>query len=244
MTYPGWIRRVRRPLTVIVGVVVLGLLASRVLGYFGIDLAGLDVPGLARVLRSWGAWSALASIGLMLVHSVVPFPAEVIVIANGMIFGPLLGAAITWTGAMLGAVAAYAAARYWGRLGEAGEGARDGVAWRRIADASRRPTTLLAVRLMPMISFNLINYALGMLGVGWWRFLWTTALGILPATLALSWFGRAALDAPVWVWIVAAVGLALMPAALPYLSRPRGDSPPPDSAPSDSRQSDQAKPGK
>lgn len=218
MTLRDYGRLARRPLLIIGGVVALGFLASWVLGWFGIDLTAADVPTLVRELRSWGAWSALASILLMLVHSVVPFPSELIVIANGMIFGPLLGTAITWTGAMLGAVTAYAAARYWGRSPE--PIVQDGAIWSRIAHAAGNPVTLLAVRLMPMISFNLINYALGMLGVGWWRFLWTTAVGILPATIGLSYFGQAVLDAPVWVWLAMAGGLALMPALLPLLTRP------------------------
>ena len=41
-----------------------------------------------------------------------------------------------------------------------------------------------AARLVPVISFNLINYAAGILHVSWWRFLWTTSLGILPITVA------------------------------------------------------------
>lgn len=216
MTLRDYVRLARRPLIVTGCVVAMGFLASWVLSRFGIDLTTADVPTLARELRSWGAWSVLASILLMLVHSVVPFPSELIVIANGMIFGPLLGTAITWTGAMLAAATAYAVARYWGRSRE--PIAQDGALWNRIRYAAGSPSTLLAVRLMPMISFNLINYALGMLGVGWWRFLWTTAVGILPVTIGLSYFGQAVLAAPIWVWLVMAGVLALMPALLPLLT--------------------------
>jgi len=49
-----------------------------------------------------GPFAALAPIGLMVVHSFVPFPAEMLVIANGMLFGPVRGIIITWIGAMPG----------------------------------------------------------------------------------------------------------------------------------------------
>jgi uncharacterized membrane protein YdjX (TVP38/TMEM64 family) len=48
---------------------------------------------------------------------------------------------------------------------------------------------LLAVRLLPIISFNLVNFTLGLSAVGWWRFTWTTAIGILPVTVFVVVFG-------------------------------------------------------
>jgi hypothetical protein len=48
----------------------------------------------------------------MVAHSFVPLPAEIIAIANGMVFGAVVGSIITWTGAMLGAICAFALARW------------------------------------------------------------------------------------------------------------------------------------
>jgi uncharacterized membrane protein YdjX (TVP38/TMEM64 family) len=48
---------------------------------------------------------------------------------------------------------------------------------------------LLAVRLVPVLSFNLINFALGFTTVSWWRFTWTTAVGIIPVTAAMVGIG-------------------------------------------------------
>jgi uncharacterized membrane protein YdjX (TVP38/TMEM64 family) len=59
---------------------------------------------------------------------------------------------------------------------------------------------LLVIRLMPVISFNLVNYAAGLLGVPWWRFLWTTALGILPIIVTMVVLGRELMAAPWWIW--------------------------------------------
>jgi uncharacterized membrane protein YdjX (TVP38/TMEM64 family) len=161
--------------------------------------------GIEAEIRSWGHWAVAASIGLMVVHSLVPFPAEFVTFANGMLFGPVWGIALTWTGAMLGAAFAFALARWFGRpFADAlmSERHRDVVdRW-----AKRQGVgVLLLSRLMPLISFNVINYAAGLTPVSWWTFLWTTGLGILPITTLLVvtsdqvWNG----SSNAWIYLVA-----------------------------------------
>jgi uncharacterized membrane protein YdjX (TVP38/TMEM64 family) len=159
----------------------------------------LSVEGIERIAKAWGAWAPVASIALMILHSFVPFPAELIAIANGMLFGPVWGSLVTWIGAMLGAALAFALARRYGRplLDRLlARRARTGEALHACCDAR----TMLLARLVPVISFNLINYAAGVLGVGWWR-LWTTCLGILPITVASVTLGHQ-LTGPMWeAWL-------------------------------------------
>jgi uncharacterized membrane protein YdjX (TVP38/TMEM64 family) len=191
---------------------LVALLLWGVLRASGIDLTALDERAAERLVASWGAWSAAASVMLMVAHSFVPLPAEIIPIANGMLFGPLLGIALTWLGAMLGAALSFALARWLGRpfvrlvLSEERAAA--------VARLSLRPGTLLLLRLVPLVSFNVVNYAAGLLGVPWWTFFWTTALGILPLTVALVLAGRAALRAPLWAWLLLALVLLLLWLAL------------------------------
>jgi uncharacterized membrane protein YdjX (TVP38/TMEM64 family) len=148
----------------------------------------------------------------MVVHSVLPLPGEVIAVANGMLFGPLWGTVVTWAGAMIGAALSFGVARWLGHA-----------ALRRFAAAPHlelierwrnRTGWLLAVRLLPVVSFNLINYAAGVAGVAWWTFLWTTGLGILPITIASVVLGDRLLNAPWWVWVAAGAGLVLMGVAV------------------------------
>ncbi|GCB05249.1 hypothetical protein PSUB009319_28800 [Ralstonia sp. SET104] len=150
----------------------------------------------------------------MVAHSFLPFPAEIVALANGMVYGPLWGAVITWCGAMLGAATAFGLTR---RLGYPfverllSPDARDQLArWSHLHGA----TVLLACRLMPAIAFNLINYAAALAGLSWWTFLWTTALGILPLTILLAVLGDRILAVPFLGWLaislVAAVFGGLM----------------------------------
>jgi uncharacterized membrane protein YdjX (TVP38/TMEM64 family) len=174
------LRRTAAALTFLL-IVALGVLAwwSNI-----VDLAPTP-KGIEAEIRSWGHWAVAASIGLMVAHSLVPFPAEFVTFANGMLFGPVWGVAITWTGAMLGASLAFALARWFGRpFVDALMNARHRDAVDRWARRQGIGVLLLS-RLMPLISFNVINYAAGLTPISWWTFLWTTGLGILPITTLL-----------------------------------------------------------
>ncbi len=150
----------------------------------------MSVDQIVQTIRSWGSWAVAVSILLMVAHSFVPLPAEFIAIANGIVFGIVAGSMITWIGAMLGAVLAFALARWLGRrfvdavLPAQYTGAID--AW---ADKQGMPI-LLASRFLPVVSFNLINYAAGLTLVSWWTFLWTTGLGIAPLTFLMVFAGE------------------------------------------------------
>lgn len=156
----------------------------------------------------WKPWSALASIALMVLHSFLPLPAEAIAIANGIMFGPVWGIVITWSGAMIGAILAFALARWLGR-----PAMQHFVPdrWSRIIGTWRgRPSILLLVRLIPVTSFNLINYAAGFTGIGWWTFIWTTGLGILPIGIASVLLGDRLLEVPWPVWLLVGMALVLL----------------------------------
>ncbi len=164
----------------------------------------------AEYIRDSGPWGVAGSILLMVLHSFVPFPAEIITFANGMVYGPFWGTVVTWIGAMLGAVVAFAFARKLGR-----PFVRSVVPepqWRRIDDWTVRQgwQPLFAARFLPIISFNLVNYAAGLTPIGWITFLWTTGLGILPVTVLMVFLGHSMTELR-WVhWVgVAAAGLVL-----------------------------------
>jgi uncharacterized membrane protein YdjX (TVP38/TMEM64 family) len=162
-------------------VIALGVLAWKS------NAAGITMTpaGIEAAIQSWGNWAVAASIALMVAHSLIPFPAELVSFANGMLFGPIWGVVITWTGAMLGAALAFALARWFGRpLVDAVMSERQRAAidrWTRRQGIG----VLLLSRLMPLISFNVINYGAGLTPISWWTFLWTTGLGILPITTLL-----------------------------------------------------------
>lgn len=164
------------------------------------DLTG-TLDHTVALIRSWGAWGVAGSIGLMVAHSFVPFPAELLGIANGMVFGPLVGTVVTWTGAMLGAFAAFGAVRIVGqpfvRRMLSVPQQQELAIWSR----ERGGSSLLVARLIPVIAFNLLNYAAGLTTMSWWTFAWATGIGILPLTILINVVGKRMLTTPFWIWL-------------------------------------------
>ncbi len=62
------------------------------------------------------------------------------------------------------------------------------------------PGALLVARLIPAISFNLINYASGLARVPLWTFLWTTGMGMLPVTIIVVTMGANIDKLSWWHW--------------------------------------------
>src|SRR5215217_4415002 len=91
------------------------LLVGTAYGLWWYLFPDLILGEIEAAIVSLGPWGVAASVGLMVLHSFVPFPAELLALANGMIYGPFWGTVITWTGAMLGAFAAFGLAHRFGR---------------------------------------------------------------------------------------------------------------------------------
>jgi len=180
---------------------------------------GNTIERVVAQIRSWGRWAALGSIALMVAHSFVPFPAEIITLANGMVFGPLWGSVITWIGAMLGALATFGLVRLLGRpfvhrmLSEG--------QLRRLSlwSSTQGGVALLIARLIPVIAFNLLNYAAALAEISWWTFIWATGIGILPLTILLNVFGDSILAMKAWNWVWLLLGAVA--AAASFFARRR-----------------------
>lgn len=153
----------------------------------------------------------LAIVALMVVHCFVPFPAEILALCAGAIFGTLVGTALVWTGAMIGAALSFGLARLLGRAAVVRLLSRSQAASLDAWAADQGAVTLLISRFVPIIAFNLINYAAGLTQVSWLTFLWTTAIGILPLTTLMVYLG-AAMVALQWEWIfgVSAFGIVVI----------------------------------
>lgn len=150
---------------------------------------GFSGDTIAAYIKSWGIWGQFGVIGLMVAHSFIPFPAEFVAIAAGMSFGIVWGTLLTWTGAMLGALLAFGIARKLGRPFVADILTPGQLAKIDKSAAVTGVPAMIAMRLVPVIAFNLINYGAGLTEVGLWRFTWTTAIGILPLTFLMAMLG-------------------------------------------------------
>lgn len=205
----------RRQQARILGIALWGALAVvLVLAWVHRDVRqlGLSVPSHRAVLHlrslmvRWGAWAPVASVVLMVAHTFVPFPADLLLVANGAVFGFWGGLGVSLIGSILSACLAFGIARTLGRP-LALRLVREDVA-RRMEDAMAREgwKVALLVRLVPILPFTVVNMTFGLTSMRWTTFLWTTAVGILPTNVVMVALGYGIGDARgVLPWAMAAL---------------------------------------
>ncbi len=140
---------------------------------------------LVDLLR--GGAGPLLYIGVYLLRPLVLFPATVLTVVGGIVFGPVLGTIYTLLGSNGSALVAYAVGRFFGGSTPLAE--NDGTLGRYITRLRENSfTTIMTMRFI-FVPYDLVNYLAGILRIGWRPFLLATALGSLPGTLAFVLFG-------------------------------------------------------
>jgi uncharacterized membrane protein YdjX (TVP38/TMEM64 family) len=150
----------------------------------------LTVPRIRAVVGDLGPWGPIVFI---LVYGIAPallLPGLPLDLAAGVLFGPVWGVVYTSIGSTLGATVAFLVARTlgreWvqrtlsGRLARIKEGV-EAEGWRFVA----------FTRLVPIIPFNLLNYALGLTRIGLIPYVLASFVFMLPATVAYVYAGWA-----------------------------------------------------
>lgn len=153
-------------------------------------LSSGDTGAVADLIRSYGPWAVAVSFALMVLQSLAaPIPAFLITFANAAVFGWWQGAILSWTSAMAGAAVCFWIARALGRDAVAHFATRGALASvDRFFDRYGK-NAILVCRLLPFMSFDIVSYAAGLTGMGFWGFFWATGLGQLPATIVYSYVG-------------------------------------------------------
>lgn len=161
-----------------------------------------------------GMAGPLALIGLMVLAIVAsPIPSGPIAVAAGALYGTLWGGAFVVIGALLGAFAAFGAARYLGF--DAVRRSTNPVLKYIAAPRSQKSLMLIVFgsRLTPFISFDAVSYAAGITCLSFGRFALATFLGVRPICFALAAMGAGMSDSGAdWMWIVVlGGGITLLP---------------------------------
>jgi uncharacterized membrane protein YdjX (TVP38/TMEM64 family) len=148
-----------------------------------------DTEEVRTQINSLGFGGHLLILALTLIHTVVPYPAEIINAAAGFAYGFWEAILLVTVGWMASALLCWAFGRSVARpLLDRWFGAER---FERIEGMIERGgvTLLLAVRLIPIVPFSLAGYAAGAARVPLWRFMWTTLVGYMPITALAVYFG-------------------------------------------------------
>lgn len=143
-------------------------------------------------LLGFGFWAPFVSSLLMVFQSVVaPLPAFIITFTNGLLFGWVWGALLSWSSAMLGAALCFWIARSLGRpVVEKLVGGTKALEVSDLFFARYGDRAIIISRLLPFISFDIISYGAGLTSISFRRFLIATGIGQLPATILYSYLGQ------------------------------------------------------
>lgn len=173
---------------------LLGLVILAGASWLALNRDQLDPAAMEVAIRSLGLWGPVAHVVLFAFGTVLFVPGVLFGLAGGVLFGPLWGTILNLVGATLGGTAAFLVARYvaadWVRrkAGARLERLIKGVeaeGWRFVA----------FTRLVPLIPFNLLNYALGLTRIPVFAYILASLICMVPGTLAYTWLGYAGREA-------------------------------------------------
>lgn len=208
--------------------VALGLAAAAIL--LAVNRNRIDFVSIEQWTRDLGIWAPLGHVVLFAAGTVLFAPGSIFGLVGGALFGPLWGMLLNLAGATFGATAAFLLARYvaadWVRTkaGPRIERLISGVeaeGWRFVA----------LMRLVPLVPFNLLNYALGLTRIPLLQYVLASLVAMAPGTIAFTWLGHAgrqALDGDTAAirYGLLALGLLAAIAFVPRIvGRMRGDEP-------------------
>lgn len=154
----------------------------------GTRTEALSVDGLRVGFDGLGWLGPLLFAATYALAATLLLPAAPFTIAAGFLFGPALGTITALGGATAGATGAFVLGRLLGRSAvERLAGQRVG----RIDGALSRNgfTTIILVRLVPLLPFNLVSVTAGVTGIRLRDYVMATALGIIPGTFAYAALG-------------------------------------------------------
>lgn len=208
----------RRTQRFVRAVLLAGALAG--LALLGWPAGGL--PSLAdvrAVVDAAGPAGPLVYVAVYGLATVALVPGGALTVLAGLLFGPLLGTAVALTGASVGATAAFGVAR---RLGRARIRRLLGSRLQRVDGwlADRGFAAVLTLRLIPVVPFNVLNYAAGLTGVPPRAYIAATVLGVIPGAFAYAALGGTASE-PLSAPFLGAAGLVVALTGFGALARRR-----------------------
>ena len=154
----------------------------------------LDPAALEAWVAGAGALGPLLFVMIYAVATVLFLPGAALTLVGGALFGPVAGTLYNLTGATVGAVIAFLAARHLAadwvrqRAGPRLDGIMGGVeteGWRFVA----------FTRLVPLFPFNLLNYVLGLTRIPLAQYALASALFMLPGAIVYTYLGYAGREA-------------------------------------------------
>ncbi len=186
-------------------VLIIGL--GWILRWLGIDLRQMTPDRIRTFVLSFGVWAPVVYL-VAYGQPIVPLPASVMTVTGGLAFGPVWGTAAAVLGATVRACSEFAVARLLGREAVA-KLLKGKVAQLDEKIGSQGFKTVLLIRLIPNLPFDVQNYGLGFSRVRFGPYALASFLGMAPGAFAYVYLGYSLTD-PKQIWKLGlAIGLVI-----------------------------------
>ncbi|CAL5395522.1 unnamed protein product [Camellia sinensis] len=145
--------------------------------------------------RSWALGSTCAMVVAYIPLTVLAVPASMLTLGGGYLFGLPVGFIADSIGSTVGAAAAFLLGRTIGRSFVASK-LNDYPQFQAVAIATQKSgfKIISLLRLVPIIPFNMLNYALSVAPIPLGKYILASWLGMMPVTLALVYIGTTLRD--------------------------------------------------
>lgn len=194
------------PSLAVLRLAVLGLLLTVI----GVSLIVLGTDAVGDVLEDAAdsRWGVAAFIALYVVAVVTLVPGTIGTVTAGAVLGFAVGFPVAMVGSLIGATIAFAIARALGR-----EGSQQLLGGRLMSIddwiGENDLVSIIVLRLMPIVPFNLLNYAAGLTAMRPSRYVAGSVIGMLPGT-ALTTFAASRANDPSSSAFLLATGALLL----------------------------------
>ena len=135
-----------------------------------------------------GFWGPLVYIVLYAVRPLILFPATILSLAGGFVFGPILGVIYTIIASNISSTIAFFVGHYFGEgmFKDTGSNSLIQRYARRMRENSFETVMIMRFIFLP---YDAVSYLAGFLRIQYWPFILATALGSIPGTMAFIGFG-------------------------------------------------------
>ena len=170
--------------------------------------------GVSELRELIGEHVLFAPMIYVLCFAILPiflFPVPVLAVVAGAVFGLFAGSLYTIIGAMINSVLMFYIARFLGfrAVSDFTQNSKSKIL-KTLGEPGGKFSLILILRLMPLVPYNALNYACGVMNVSLREYVVATFVGIVPATFIMVNLGEKALDMRSNGFIIACVLMAAL----------------------------------
>ncbi|MBU0676110.1 MAG: TVP38/TMEM64 family protein [Proteobacteria bacterium] len=170
-------------------------LAAALTGVIHSGLSPQEIIGiLTQYLEGLGIWGPMSYLGIYSVRGLILFPASLLTMTAGALFGPVQGLFLTLIGENISANLSYLISRYFkaGLLEYLSPSSR--LAAKMTCYSQKNGFTLVMVSRLVFLPFDLVSYASGLCCIRHKDFALGSLIGTIPGLLTYTLLGSSFLD--------------------------------------------------